>query len=78
MGGFVKNRCGLLVHDNPRLLYLKNDLMNWADFFHADIYSERLKGIGFAFSSALSHERIDELSWFFSILIHIRKSLKLL
>ena len=38
----VKNRCGLLDQGNLNLLYLlyllylKNDLMKWSDFLHAD------------------------------------------
>ena len=31
----VKYECGLLGHGTLKSAYLKNELMNWADFLHA-------------------------------------------
>ena len=37
MGGAFQNGHGLLVHETLKsAVYLKNELMNWADFLNAD------------------------------------------
>ena len=37
--GVVKNGHGLLVHETLKSAYLKNELINWADFLNADWYN---------------------------------------